>query len=203
MTTYRLFSQASAYPTLTPPSPSPSSPFFTHFRAPSVLKEYSHPDDFCLITSELFPNVISGRGKPRVFWSASDSEVGDDRLRRRGNRPVCDVDGTHPIFLRYLMWWQRDRRAHRECREAMVLYCNFTDDDRVLEAWERRHDALEDATLFSKLQRTFTMQEIVQNPQKRRPKTFGRRSLTPYHLRARYRQSRFCCLESRRLERPL
>lgn len=74
--TYRLCSQASAYPTLTGPSPSPNSPFFTPFNALSVSKEYFQPLFRCSISRSLLPKVISGNGMPpkefcnAVHWNA-------------------------------------------------------------------------------------------------------------------------------------
>ena len=47
MVSDRLLSQASAYPTLTPPSPSSKTPFLTCFRASLVLNECFHPDGRC------------------------------------------------------------------------------------------------------------------------------------------------------------
>ena len=44
---HRLFNQASAYPTLTPPSPSPSSPPLTPANAPRASSTIFHPDGRC------------------------------------------------------------------------------------------------------------------------------------------------------------
>ena len=73
MFSHRLFSHASAYPTFTPPSPSPSSPFFTHFSAASVSNLYLHPLFICTSSREFCPNVISGKGMPSVSCNASAS----------------------------------------------------------------------------------------------------------------------------------
>ena len=71
--THRLFSQASAYPTLTPPSPSSNGPFFTPFNARMALNSYFHPEGLCSNSRVLLPKVISGNGMPTDPWIASSS----------------------------------------------------------------------------------------------------------------------------------
>ena len=70
---YRLFSQASAYPTLTPPSPSSNGPFLTPLNARVTLNSYFHPEGLCSNSRVLLPKVISGNGMPTDAWIASSS----------------------------------------------------------------------------------------------------------------------------------
>lgn len=70
---HRLFNQASAYPTLTPPSPSSKGPFFTPFSARVALNSYFHPEGLCSNSRTLLPKVISGNGMPTDAWIASSS----------------------------------------------------------------------------------------------------------------------------------
>lgn len=70
---YRLLSHASAYPTLTPPSPSVSSPFFTQSSASLAENAYFQPLPRCSRTKWLFPNGISGNANPSFDCKASHS----------------------------------------------------------------------------------------------------------------------------------
>lgn len=70
---HRLFSQVSAYPTLTPPSPSSNGPFLTPSNARVALNTYFHPEGLCSNSRMLLPKVISGSGMPTDAWIASSS----------------------------------------------------------------------------------------------------------------------------------
>ena len=70
---HRLFSQVSAYPTLTPPSPSSNGPFLTPSNARVALNTYFHPEGLCSNSRTLLPKVISGNGMSTDAWIASSS----------------------------------------------------------------------------------------------------------------------------------